>query len=106
MWTPRQRRLLYASRWTRARHEWCSPGDIDLLAVPELFERIQDADRADRGGVIVVMDDVRLIDSAGLGVLARLAGAGVNLELRGATSVTRRALEISGLDGAANIRVV
>ena len=59
-----------------------------------------------RGRVIVVMHHVTLIDSAGLGVLARLAAAGVRMEIRGATGVTRRALEISGLDLTPNIRVV
>jgi anti-anti-sigma factor len=55
--------------------------------------------------VIVVMHDVTLIDSSGLGVLARLAAAGVEMELRGARGVVRRALEIAALDKVPNVRV-
>ena len=80
-------------------------GDIDLAAVPEFFARMQQADRATAGVVIAVMHDVTLIDSSGLGVLARLAAAGVEMELRGAQGVVRRALEISGLDKVPNVRV-
>ena len=80
-------------------------GDIDLAAVPEFFARMQEADRAARGPVIVVMYDVTMIDSSGLGVLARLAAAGITMEIRGARGVVRRALEISGLDQLPNLRV-
>jgi anti-anti-sigma factor len=80
-------------------------GDIDLAAVPEFFARMQQADRVAEGVVIVVMRDVTLIDSSGLGVLARLAAAGVEMELRGAQGVVRRALEIGGLDKIPNVRV-
>ncbi len=81
-------------------------GDIDLTSVPSVFARIQETERRTRGHVVVLMDDVTLIDSAGLGVLARLAAAGVEMELRGAQGVVRRALEISGLDTSPNIRLV
>jgi anti-anti-sigma factor len=81
-------------------------GEIDLTSVPEFFARIQEADRVNTGKVIVMMHHVSLIDSSGLGVLARLAAGGVTIEIRGAKGVVRRALEISGLDQAANIRVV
>ena len=80
-------------------------GEIDLAAVPEFFARLQEADRATRGAVIVVMHDVSLIDSSGLGVLARFAAAGVEMEIRGAQGIVRRALEISGLDQLPNVRV-
>lgn len=80
-------------------------GDIDLAAVPEFFARMQQADRVAGGVVIAVMHDVTLIDSSGLGVLARLAAAGVEMELRGTQGVVRRALEISGLDKVPNVRV-
>jgi anti-anti-sigma factor len=80
-------------------------GDIDLVAVPELFARIQEAERAAKGEVVVLMTDVTMIDSSGLGVLARLAAAGVRMELRGAQGVVRRALEISGLDKSPNLRL-
>ena len=80
-------------------------GDIDLAAVPQFFARMQEADRAARGPVIVVMHDVTLIDSSGLGVLARLAAAGIEMDLRGARGVVKRALEISGLDQLPNVRV-
>jgi anti-anti-sigma factor len=71
-------------------------GDIDVAVVPEFFSRMQEADRASKGAVIVVMHDVSLIDSSGLGVLARLAAAGVEMQICGAQGVVRRALEISG----------
>ena len=80
-------------------------GDIDLAAVPEFFTRMQQADRVSKGAVIVVMGDVTLIDSSGLGVLARLAAAGVEMELRGAKGIVRRVLEISGLDDLPNVRL-
>jgi anti-anti-sigma factor len=81
-------------------------GDIDLSAVPEFFERIQAADRAMQGRVVLIMKDVTLIDSSGLGVLARLAAAGVRMEIRGAAGITRRALDISGVGLSQNILVV
>jgi anti-anti-sigma regulatory factor len=62
-------------------------------------------ERASTGIVIVDMHDETLINSSGLGVLARLAAAGVNIEIRGARGVVRRALEISGLDKVPNVRV-
>ena len=80
-------------------------GDIDINAVPEFFERMQDADRVGVGAIVIMMHDVSLLDSAGLGVLARLAAAGVQMEIRGAHGIVRRALEISGLDQTSNIRV-
>lgn len=80
-------------------------GDIDLTAVSQVFARVQEAVRMTRGAVVVMMQDVELIDSSGLGVLARLAAAGVEMELRGAHGVVRRALEISGLDRSPNVRV-
>ena len=80
-------------------------GDIDLEGVPEFFSRMQQADRVSKGAVIVVMHDVSLIDSAGVGVLARLAAAGVEMELRGAQGIVRRVLEISGLDSLPNVRL-
>jgi anti-anti-sigma factor len=81
-------------------------GEIDVTAVPEFFARIQEADRVNTGKVVVMMHHLSLIDSSGLGVLARLAAGGVTIELRGAKGVVRHALEISGLDHAPNIRVV
>jgi hypothetical protein len=41
-----------------------------------------------------MMHHVSLIDSSGLGVLARLAAGGVTIEIRGARGVVGRALEI------------
>lgn len=80
-------------------------GDIDLVAVPEMFARMQEADRESNSPLIVVMDDVTLIDASGLGVLARLAAAGVQMELRGAQGIVRRALEITGIDSLPNVHV-
>jgi len=45
-------------------------GDIDLTAVPEVFACIQEADRTGAGRLIVLMHDVTLIDSSGIGVFA------------------------------------
>jgi anti-anti-sigma factor len=81
-------------------------GEIDLVAVPELFARMQEADRTTPGRVVVFMQDVTLLDSSGLGVFFRLAAAGVDMEVRGATGVVSRALEISGLALAPNVRVI
>ena len=80
-------------------------GDIDLSAVPEFFARMQEADRVSTGSLVIMMHDVSLLDSSGLGVLARLAAAGVIMEIRGAHGVVRRALQISSLDQTPNVRV-
>jgi anti-anti-sigma factor len=81
-------------------------GEVDLAAVPELFAALQEADRIRSGQLIVLLHDVTLVDSSGLGVFARLAAAGVHMELRGATGVVRRAIDISGLGLTYNIHVV
>lgn len=80
-------------------------GEIDALAVPEFFTRLQEADRVRRGPLVVVMDDVTLIDSSGLGVIARLAAAQVDIEIRGARGIARRALDISGLAKSPYVRI-
>ena len=80
-------------------------GDIDLVAVPELFERMHDADRLGGHRIILDLEAATLLDSAALGVIGRLAGAGVRIEIRGATGVVGRALRISGVDQTANVTV-
>jgi hypothetical protein len=65
---------------------------------------MQEAERASTGSVIVVMHDATLIDSSGLGVIARLAGADVNIEVRGAKGVVRP-LEVGGLDKSQHVRL-
>jgi anti-anti-sigma factor len=80
-------------------------GEIDLAAVPEFFERLQDADRMGGRRISLDMHLVTLIDSSGLGVIARLAAAGVTLEIHGATGVVLRALEISGLGRSDNVTI-
>jgi anti-anti-sigma factor len=79
-------------------------GEIDMAAAPELFERLHDADQA--GDEIVVdLHQASLLDSAGLGVLARVAASGVRLRLVGASGIVRRALDISGLEELPSITV-
>ena len=80
-------------------------GEIDLLAVPEVFACIQEADRDGVEQVIVLMQDVTLLDSSGIGVFARLAVANVHMVLRGATGVVRRALDISGVGLSPNVHI-
>ncbi|MEY2453712.1 MAG: hypothetical protein QOD92_3286 [Acidimicrobiaceae bacterium] len=80
-------------------------GEIDLMAVPDVFACIQEADREGANRVVVLMNDVTLIDSSGIGVFARLAAANVQMELRGATGVVRRAIDISGVGLSPNIQV-
>jgi anti-anti-sigma factor len=80
-------------------------GEIDLMAVPEVFSCIQEADRQGADRVVVLMNDVTLIDSSGIGVFARLAVANVQMELRGATGVVRRAIDISGVGLSPNINL-
>lgn len=80
-------------------------GEIDLASVPEFFERIQDADRIGGRSIALDMSGVTLIDSSGLGVIARLAASGLVLEIYGATGVVRRALDISGLTLSENVRM-
>jgi anti-anti-sigma factor len=78
-------------------------GEIDLAAVPEFFQRIQDANRLGSPRITLDMRAATLIDSSGLGVIARLAAAGVNIDIHGATGVVHRALEISGLGHTDNV---
>lgn len=80
-------------------------GEIDLMAVPDVFACIQEADREGADRVIVLMNDVTLLDSSGIGVFARLAAADVHMVLRGATGVVRRALDISGVGLSPNIQL-
>jgi anti-anti-sigma factor len=97
----------YSARLDRADGE-CRvvlSGEIDLMAVPEVFSCIQEADREGANRVVVLMHEVTLIDSSGIGVFARLAAANVQMELRGATGVVRRAIDISGVGLSPNIRV-
>ena len=64
---------------------------------------MQDADRAGGSHIVLDLSEATLLDSAGLGVISRLAGAGVRIHIHGATGVVRRALDIGRLAQTPNI---
>jgi anti-anti-sigma factor len=72
-------------------------GEIDMAATVELFACLQSAERQTPGRVAIDLSGVTFLDSAGIGVLARLVAAGVVLELSNATGIAERALKIAGL---------
>jgi anti-anti-sigma factor len=76
-------------------------GEVDMATAPRLAEAL-DATIADGAHVIVVrLEHVSFIDSAGLGVVLkgaqRLEGVGGQLFLQGATPVVERMLKVSGI---------
>jgi anti-anti-sigma factor len=81
-------------------------GELDLAGAPAFFACLQDADRAGSGPIWIDMAEVTFLDSAGLGVLARLAGSGVALVIRNPSPIARRMLDIGGLDVLPNFRVI
>jgi anti-anti-sigma factor len=77
--------------------------DIDLGNANSLYRDLIDGMRADAGGLVVDLSEVRHIDSAGVRMLHKLAGwlAQRRLELRVVVpdvSSIRRVLELSGID--------
>jgi anti-anti-sigma factor len=78
-------------------------GELDLSVASD-FERevIQSLDRAD-DGVCIDLTDVSYLDSSSVRALLRAAEAasdsGKQLKVTGASGVTRRVLELTGVDG-------
>jgi anti-anti-sigma factor len=77
-------------------------GEVDMATAPQLAEVIDDT-IAKRAHVIVVrLEHVSFIDSAGLGVLLkgaqRIEALGGHLYLEGATPVVERMLKVSGVN--------
>jgi anti-sigma B factor antagonist len=81
-------------------------GEIDLAAAQEVFEHLTAAERRTPGRVVVDLTKTTFIDSAGIGVLARVASSGITLEIRGAVGSPRQAIKLSGIATVAGVVVV
>ncbi len=78
-------------------------GDLDLVARPELTERVVARVTDDLAGVTIDLENVTFCDSSGLGGLLdirRAAGeAGVHMALRNVPRPVARVLDLTDVDG-------
>jgi anti-sigma B factor antagonist len=76
-------------------------GEVDMATAPRLADVIDDTIAKGAHVIVVRLDHVSFIDSAGLGVLLkgalRLEAGGGQLFLEGATPVVERMLKVSGI---------
>jgi anti-sigma B factor antagonist len=78
-------------------------GDIDVSVADQLgAEATQALDAAESSGLVVDMQNVKFIDSTGLGALVRLrknaAARGIPLRLRNVPPQTLRVMQLTALD--------
>jgi anti-sigma B factor antagonist len=75
-------------------------GELDLYNAPAIRAALLDATADGAGRLVVDLEGVRFIDSTALGVLAEIRShlGGDAFALAAPPLVTRRALQISGLD--------
>lgn len=83
-------------------------GELDLLTAPKLAAHLDDLLRRPRGEVIVDLDEVEFIDSAGLHVLLnaqrRLAGRARSLSVICPPGPVRREIELARLVETLGVR--
>jgi anti-anti-sigma factor len=76
-------------------------GEIDMATAPRLADAIDGTIREGAHVIVVRLEHVSFIDSAGLGVLlkgaAQLEAGGGRLFVEGATPVVERMLKVSGV---------
>jgi anti-anti-sigma factor len=76
-------------------------GEVDMATAPQLAATIDDTIAKGAHVIIVRLDHVSFIDSAGLGTLLagadRCAANGGQLSVEGATPVVERILKVAGL---------
>jgi anti-anti-sigma factor len=78
-------------------------GDIDVSVADQLSaEATQALDAAESAGLVVDMQNVKFIDSTGLGALVRLrksaTARGISLRLRNVPPQTLRVMQLTALD--------
>ena len=78
-------------------------GDIDVSVADQLsVESTRALDQAEASGLVIDMQEVRFIDSTGLGALIRLrktaASRGIPLRLRNVPPQTLRVMQLTALD--------
>jgi anti-anti-sigma factor len=87
---------------TDGRRSLCVSGELDLATAPLLEEAL--AGEIELGmDLTFVVDDLRLIDAAGLKVLVgvrRSIGSRGRILMRDPGTIVRRVLSLTGLDGA------
>jgi anti-anti-sigma factor len=69
-------------------------GEVDLSTASQLADALEEA----HGTIEINCAELRFIDAAGLGVLARAASTNGSLAMRGATSFVRRTVRAAGLE--------
>lgn len=83
-------------------------GDIDVSLADQLAEEATQAlDAAESSGLVVDMQNVKFIDSTGLGALVRLrknaVARGISLRLRNVPPQTLRVMQLTALDQSFDI---
>ena len=77
-------------------------GEIDANTAPQLRTFLATMEASTDGDVVLDVEEVRLVDSAGLGALVgaykRVKQSGSQLVLRRPNAVVQRVLRVSGLD--------
>ena len=77
-------------------------GELDIGSSPQLLAIVQGVIDVGDDQIVLDMADLAFIDSTGLSVVARLAGAasaaGCTLEVRSPSALTTRVLAVTGLD--------
>jgi anti-anti-sigma factor len=86
----------------------CVVGEIDMATADEFADRLHTLIAAAHSPAFVDLSEVRFLDSSGINALAGAAriaaGAGVNLVLLAPSAPVRRALTLSGLARAFEVR--
>lgn len=72
-------------------------GEVDLLSRDDFTAAVDEALQAAPTRVVFELAEVRFIDSSGLAVLVAAANAAPAVEIRTASDIVRRLIEVSGL---------
>jgi anti-sigma B factor antagonist len=82
--------------------------ELDMASAPHLGTQLFDSIAAGHGEVVVDLSDVRLIDSAGIGVLLsaqrRAQAAGTGLVLANPSEHVLRVLSLTGVERRLTVR--
>jgi anti-anti-sigma factor len=77
-------------------------GEFDIANRDQVERQLHRARHAANRRVVLDLSQTRFLDCTTLGVLARAHVDGLDITVRGATGIARKALEISGLAEALN----
>jgi anti-anti-sigma factor len=72
-------------------------GEFDLACKDQLHQQFRALQDAKGRRVVVDLSQTRFLDSTTLGVLVRAHFDGLQITIRGASGIVRRALEVTGL---------